>query len=79
MHIILLLLIGALILFVLDVVVGDAFFGRLRAREFWTRAAPFFLLIPGLGLVTRHPLAAVAVFCLAGALYAAGRFRPGRR
>lgn len=78
MHIILLLLLGALVLFVLDVVLGDAFFGRLKAREFWTRAAPFFLLIPGLGLVTRHPGAAVAVFCLAGALYAAGRFRPGR-
>ena len=79
MHIILLLLLSACVLFVLDVFVGDAFFGRLKAREFWTRAAPFFLLIPGLGLLTRHPLAAVVVFCLAGALYAAGRFRPGRR
>lgn len=78
LRIILLLVLGALLLFVLDVFVGDAFFGRLKAREFWTRSAPFFLLIPGLGLATRHPLAAAAVFCLAGALYFGGRLCRGR-
>ncbi len=78
LHILLLLALGALLLFVLDVYVGDAFFGRIKAREFWTRAAPFFLLIPGLGLATRHPVAAAAVFCLAAALFVTGRIRRGR-
>jgi hypothetical protein len=58
LHILLLLVLGALLLFVLDVYGGGAFFGRLKAREFRTRAAPFFLLIPGLGLAPRHPEAA---------------------
>jgi hypothetical protein len=78
LHILLLLVLGALLLFVLDVYGGGAFFGRLKAREFRTRAAPFFLLIPGLGLATCHPVAAGAVFCLAAAPYVTGRIRRGR-
>ena len=76
MEIIVLLLVGVALLFILDVLVGDAFFGRLPVREFLFGSAPFVLLIPGLGLLTRHPLTALAVFALAGALFLAGRPRP---
>ncbi|MCM0755552.1 hypothetical protein M7784_09880 [Desulfovibrio aminophilus] len=75
MDIIILLLAGVALLFVLDVIVGDAFFGRLPLRDFLFGGAPFFLLIPGLGLLSRHPLTALAVFALAVTLFLAGRFR----